>query len=78
MTLTGRALPFVRTGPRAKQRQSIDHHIQKAVTEHRTFQSSRKSTGGGDAVLLTAMTDGMKDGERRAGTEEKTYSDSRH
>lgn len=61
VTRTGRALPFVRTGPRAKERQSIDHHVQKAVTEHRTFQSTRKSTGGGDAVLLTAITNGMKD-----------------
>lgn len=61
MTLAGRALPFVRTGPRAKQRQSIDHHVQKAVMKHHTFQSTRKSTGGRDAVLLTALTDGMKD-----------------
>lgn len=61
VTLTGGALPVVRTGPREKQRQSIHHHVQKAVTEHHTFQSTRKSTGGRDAVLLTALTDEMKD-----------------
>lgn len=76
VTLTGRALPFVRTGPRAKQIQSIDHHVEKALTEHHAFQST--STGRGDAVLLTAMTGGMKGRGKRAVTEEKAYSESHH